>query len=179
MLIDAIFALLVFFAFIKGMRQGLILSVFSLLAFLVGLTAALKLSAVVAVRLGEATSVSKQWLPFISFLLVFVLVVYLVNLGGRLIQQTAETIMLGWLNKLAGIVFYLLIYSMIYSIFLFYAVQMKLLPATTTSASVIYPYISPFAPDIIGFLGNLIPLFKDIFGQLEGFFEGVSNKIGH
>jgi membrane protein required for colicin V production len=85
-------------------------------------------------------------------------------------DKPAETVMLGWMNKLAGIVFYLLIYSMIYSIFLFYAVQMKLLPATTTSASVIYPYISPFAPDIIGFLGNLIPLFKDIFGQLEAVF---------
>ena len=71
MLIDLVFAVLVFFACIKGLRKGLIIALFSVVAFIVGLAAALKLSAVVANKLSENLEVSGKWLPVISFTVVF------------------------------------------------------------------------------------------------------------
>jgi membrane protein required for colicin V production len=179
MLIDVIFLVLIFLACIKGAKKGLILALFSIIALVVGLAAALKLSAVVATKLSASVNVSGKWLPLIAFMLVFIIVVILINLGGRFIHKTAEVVMLGWLNRLAGIILYVLLYSIVYSIFLFYAVQMDIIKAETIAASRIYPYINPLGPKVINTIGTVIPYFKDIFTQLEQFFGDVSNKLKH
>jgi membrane protein required for colicin V production len=45
----------------------------------------------------------------------------------NLIQAAINIVMLGWLNKLGGIVLYMLIYLFVYSILLFYLTKMGLL----------------------------------------------------
>ena len=179
MLIDIILAILIIFACIQGLRKGFILALFSIIAFIIGIAAALKLSAVVATRLSENVNVSGKWLPVLSFILVFVLVVILVTLGGRLIQKAIEAVMLGLLNKLAGVVLYILLYCIIYSIFLFFAVELHFIKESTISASKTYTYIQPLGPKVINMMGTVIPFFKDIFAQLEYFFGQVSNKMQH
>ncbi|HMC99663.1 MAG TPA: CvpA family protein, partial [Ferruginibacter sp.] len=106
MLIDIIFAILLVLAVLKGYKKGLVLAVFSIIAFIIGLAAALKLSAAVAGWLKGSISISAKWLPFISFALVFLIVVLLVHWGGKLIERSFQMAMLGWVNRLGGIVFY-------------------------------------------------------------------------
>ena len=79
MLIDIVFAILLIMACIKGFQKGLIIAVFSIVAFIIGLAAALKLSTAVASWLGNSVSVNTKWLPFISFALVFFIVILLVQ----------------------------------------------------------------------------------------------------
>jgi membrane protein required for colicin V production len=179
MLIDVFFAIIVLFACIKGFQKGLILAFFSIVAFILGLAAALKLSAVVATKLHASMSVSAKWLPLISFVLVFLIVVVLVNLGAKLLQKSVELVLLGWVNRLGGIVFYILLYSIIFSIFLFYAVQLHLIKPETIAASTCYEILRPLGPAVIDKLGVIIPFFKDMFSQLQQFFTAVSNKIQH
>ncbi|MEO6669215.1 MAG: CvpA family protein [Ferruginibacter sp.] len=179
MLIDLIFAALIIFACIKGLKKGFIVALFSIVAFIVGLAAALKLSAVVATKLSQNVDVSGKWLPVISFLIVFFVVVLLVNLGGRLIQKAFEAVMLGWLNRIAGVLLFITLYCIIYSIFLFYAVQLHLIKDGSISTSQTYPYLKPIGPKIINLIGTVMPFFKDIFSQLEHFFGEVSNKMQH
>ncbi|HTM92515.1 MAG TPA: CvpA family protein, partial [Flavisolibacter sp.] len=71
MLIDFIAIGLVVLAIIKGFRNGLVVAVFSLLAFVIGLAAALKFSAVVAEYLATGTNISQRWLPILAFAIVF------------------------------------------------------------------------------------------------------------
>lgn len=177
MAIDAFFVIVIIFACIKGYRRGLVVALFSIIAFIAGLAAALKLSAVVAARLSSNTSVSAKWLPVISFVLIFLIVVLLVNLGAKMLQKSVEMVMLGWANRLGGIIFYTLLYSIIFSIFLFYMAQLHLIKNETISASRCYPFIKPLGPGIIDKLGSIIPFFKDMFNQLQHFFNAVSNKI--
>ena len=179
MFIDAFFAILMIFACIKGIRKGLIVALFSIIAFIVGLAAALKLSAVVAAHLSLHVNASARWLPLLSFMLVFLAVVILVNLLGKLIQRTFEAVMLGWVNRLGGMLLYILLYSIIFSIFLFYAVQLHFIKSAAASASYIYPFLQPLAPKVMNAIGDIIPLFKDMFSQLQAFFAAVPNKIQH
>jgi membrane protein required for colicin V production len=158
-------------AIIKGYSKGFIIALFSVVAFVVGLAAAIKLSAFVAGQLLEHFPHAQKWLPLLSFLLVFTAVVLLVNLGAKLVQKSVEFVLLGWLNRLAGMVLFGLLYSFLTSIFLFYAVQLHLLSPATVSTSKIYPYLQPLAPTIINAIGVIIPLFKNGFEQLEKFFE--------
>ena len=69
MLIDIIVLVLLLLAAFKGLRNGLILALFSFLAFVVGLAAAIKLSAVAAGYIGSAVNVSQRWLPVLGNLL--------------------------------------------------------------------------------------------------------------
>jgi membrane protein required for colicin V production len=177
MLLDIIFAILVVFAIIRGFQKGLIVAVFSFIAFFIGLAAALKLSAAVAAYLGKNVKISDQWLPVISFIVVFIIVIILVNLGARAIEKAFQLALLGWINRLGGIIFYLLIYITIFSVLLFYAKQLNLLKPETINKSVTYAYVEPWGPKAINAFGRLIPIFKDMFTQLEGFFSRASDKM--
>lgn len=173
MVIDVILLILLAVACFKGYTRGLIVAIFSFLAVFIGVAAALKLSALVGSWLQTSTHISRQWLPFISFLLVMIGVVILVRLVANLLQKSVEAVMLGWLNRLGGIVFYAAIFVLIYSIVLFYAVQMSIIKPEVVSASKTYPVIAPFGPKAVNALGYILPIFKGLFAQLETFFGSV------
>jgi membrane protein required for colicin V production len=179
MLIDLAFAALLILAIIKGYQKGLILAIFSILAFIIGLTAALKLSAVVAAYLQDNITVSSRWLPFIAFVLVFLIVVLLVRLGAGLIEKTFQVLLLGWANRIGGILLYTALYLIILSIFIFYAEKLKLLQPASIQSSVTYAFIEPWGPKLMDKIGSLVPMFKDTFTQLGDFFNSLSNKIPH
>jgi membrane protein required for colicin V production len=176
MFIDIIFLLLMVWAVFRGFRRGLIVSIFSLLAIIAGLAAAIKVSALVAVQLGKVVNISDRWLPIISFVVVFLGIVLIVRLGANLIQKTVEIAMLGWVNRLGGILLYVILFTVVYSIFLFYAVQLHFFKEETIQHSVTYAYIQPWGPKVINSLGSIIPFFKDMFNELQQFFGGVAGK---
>ena len=177
MLIDLAYLLLIIVAAIKGFRQGLIIGIFSLLGFIIGLAAALKLSAVVADYLGASTGIGEKWLPLLSFVLVFVIVVVIIQLGARMLDSTAETLMLGPANKFGGMLLNMIIQTIIFSVVLFFVVQMKWLGEDSVAGSKVYPWVEPVGPWVIDGLGKVIPVFKDLFVDLQEFFEGVAEKI--
>lgn len=177
MILDIIVAVILILAAVKGFRQGLIVALFSVIAFIIGLAAALKLSVVVAGYIGQAVKISDKWLPIISFALVFLIVVLLVRLGARFIQRTVEFAMLGWLNRLGGILLYGVLYILIFSVFIFYADQLGFIKPETKNESVTYAYIQPWGPKLMEGLGKIIPVFKGMFSDLEDFFDGVSKQV--
>src|SRR4026209_1652925 len=177
MVLDIIVAIILILATIKGYRQGLIVALFSVIAFIIGLAAALKLSVVVAGYIGQAVKISDKWLPIISFAIVFLIVVLLVRLGARFIQKTVEFAMLGWLNRLSGILLYAGLYILIFSILIFYADQLGFIKPETKNESVTYAYIQPWGPKLMEGLGKIIPVFKGMFNDLEDFFDGVSKQV--
>ena len=170
MQIDIIFLVLIALACFKGLRRGLIMAIFTMLGVFIGLAVALKFSAVAATKISVYTGDAK-WLPFISFTVVLIAVNIIVRLAGRLIEKSFQIVMLGWANRLAGALLYIFMYSIVYSIFLFYAVQIHFIKPETISSSIVYPYLQPLGPAIIGRLGTVIPWFKNTIGELEKFFS--------
>jgi membrane protein required for colicin V production len=164
-------------AIFKGLRRGFIVAIFSLLAFVVGLAAAMKLSTVVAQELDDSTNISTKWLPFISFLLVFLVVVLLVRMVAKMLEKSVEFALLGWLNRLLGVLLYVALYTTIFSILLFYAVQLNIIKHETILASMTYDFVEPWGPYAINGLGAVIPWFRDMFEQLKEFFGGVSQRV--
>jgi len=178
MIIDIIFVILLVLALWKGYSRGFIIGIFSFLAIFIGLAAAIKFSVVVSGWLHNNTNIGARWLPFISFLGVIIIVIILVRWVAGLLQAGMELAMLGWLNKLAGVVLYVTLYAVIYSIILFYATQMGIIKPETIRTSVVYNIIEPWGPKSIDMLGNLIPFFKNMFQDLENFFGSLASKAG-
>lgn len=177
MFLDIIVLVLLVLALWKGIRNGFILGIFSFLAFIIGLAAALKLSAVAADYIGQNVSVSERWLPILAFAAVFLVVVLLVRLGAKALESVVELATLGWLNRLGGVVLFALIYLVIFSILLFYADRIGLIHAETREASVSFPFLQPLGPRLIEGLGVVVPLFRDMFAELSAFFDGVGQKV--
>jgi membrane protein required for colicin V production len=176
MLIDIVFLIILVLAIFKGLRKGLIVGVFSFFAFMIGLAAALKLSVIVAGYLKDNAGAFSRWLPLLSFMLVFIAVIFLTGLLARLVRRTVRFAMLGWLDRLGGMILYIVIYTIIFSIFLFFAEKLFLVQAATMHESKLYPYISPWGPTVIDNLGKIIPAFKDMFTELQDFFGTLAKK---
>ncbi len=177
MMIDILVAIALVVAVVKGFQKGFIIAVFSVFAFVAGIAAALKLSASVASWLGTTTNIGAKWLPFLSFVLVFIAVILVVRLGAKFIEGAVTFALLGWLNKLLGVLLYAVLYIIILSVFLFYTQQLNLFTAETIQESITYPYIIPWAPKVIDTIGSILPWFKDLFQELGTFFGSVNEKI--
>jgi len=177
MLLDLIYAIIVLLAILHGYRRGLVVGLFSLVAVIIGIAAAMKLSIVAGKYISKVIKIPDQWLPVISFAIVFLLVVLLIRWGARAIGKAVEMLWLGWVNRIGGVLFYVAIYTIIFSVLLFYAEQMKLLQPETINKSVTYSFIQPWGPKVINGLGSIIPVFKNMFGELEQFFDGIAKKI--
>ena len=101
---------------------------------------------------------------------------YLVGLGARIIKKTIDFAMLGWLDRLGGMVLYIIIYTIIFSVILFFGEKIHFLKPEVIASSVVYKYVVPWGPKVINNLGNIIPFFKGMFIQLESFFESIPKK---
>ncbi|RYG01218.1 MAG: CvpA family protein [Chitinophagaceae bacterium] len=177
MLIDLIMGILLIVAIVKGIRRGFIVALFSMIGFIVGLVAALKLSTVVAEYLEGTVNVSAKWLPFIAFVLVFIAVALVVRLIAAAIEKMVELAMMGWINKIAGIILYVFMYTVIFSVILFYLVQLRFVSQESLDGSVTYGYIEPVGPVVIDGIGAVLPWFRDMFEELKNFFGTISDKI--
>ena len=174
MVLDILFVVTVLLAIFKGWSKGLISGVFSLAALILGAAAALKLSAQFAHYLQTETRHPSALWPVVAFVLIFLLVALLVRLLAALIERLFQLVLLGWFNRLLGILFYAMAYAVIFSIGLWFADQLHLLSPELKEASRSYGLIAPLGPKVMAGLSEWIPWFKDLFQQLEDFFAKLS-----
>lgn len=164
-------------AVIQGWRKGLILALFSMVCGLIGLAAAVKLSAVLATHMKSDLHMSSRWLPVLAFILIFILVLLIIRWVGKLIEKLVKMILLGWLNKLGGILLFLILYLSIYSIFLFYGTKTQVISKQAVNDSHLYSLIAPFGPAVVRLITGFIPVGNDMFNALERFFDKVAQGI--
>lgn len=176
-MIDILFYIILLLAVIKGWRRGLLVALFSVVCCLLGLAAAVKLSAAVAAHLGSGLQISSRWLPVIAFILVFTAVALLVRWFANLLENVLKMVFLEWLNKLGGILLFILLYISIYSVILFYGTHAQIISANAVNASHVYPLIAPWGPGVIHFIEKFIPFGQDMFAVLETFFDNIAHQM--
>ncbi len=177
MAIDVLFLLFMVLAIYKGLKRGFIIAVLSAAALIIGIAAAIKLSAVAAGYGRAHWHLSSRWLPVLAFILVFLAVVIGVRALALLAEKAVDLTLMGWLNKLAGVILYAVVYTIVLSVLLFYAREVHILSAKTISASVVYPWVKPWGPVVIDEFGKFVPWFKGMFTQLEEFFGRLGNEL--
>ncbi|MBY0480676.1 MAG: CvpA family protein [Chitinophagaceae bacterium] len=175
MFIDSAFLVLMILAVIKGYRKGLVVAAFSFVGIIIGMAAAVKLSAVVAATLKSYTHIAVGWLPFLAFIIVLIGVMILVKLGAKLVEASLEMILLGWFNRLAGIILYALLYATTFSILLFYGDKLHILKPAMMEGSKTYEFIQPLAPRFMELFARVLPFFQGVFEELSTFFAGLNH----
>lgn len=102
---DIVVVIIVIVFAIKGLKNGLIKELGSLIALITGIFIAIRFSCFVESFLKDKDFFSSEYLPIISFAVTFIGVVIAVILFSKVLDQFVKIIKLQWLNKLAGACF--------------------------------------------------------------------------
>jgi len=84
---------------------------------------------------------------------------------------------LEWLNKLGGILLFILLYISVYSVILFYGTHAQIISPEAVRTSHIYPLIAPWGPAVVRFIERFIPFGQEMFTALETFFDRIARQI--
>lgn len=177
MIIDIIAITLIIIFFIRGYKKGIIVAAFSLLAIVLGIICALKLSERLASYLLSEGYVSSGWAQLISYVVLFIGVVWLVRVIAKAIESAVDVAMLGWVNKSIGGLLYAILAATVCSTILWLGREMQLLSETTIADSKTYEYIEPIAPWIADKVGMVLPFLKNVFADLQTFFNNVNEYL--
>lgn len=154
--IDIVLGILLLFAAINGFRKGLISELASLAALILGIWGAIEFSDITSEFIVENLNWTSEHLNIISFAVTFVVIVILVHIVGSVVNKLVDTIMLGFVNKLAGLVFGILKSALILSIILVVFDKIdediKILSSKVKAESRLYEPIRNFAPSIFPFI---------------------------
>lgn len=177
MVLDITALILIILFFIRGYMKGVIVAAFSVLAILLGIICTLKLSGKLAEWLLARGIVTSGWGQLISYVALFIGVFLLVRLLAKLLETSMQAMMLGFVNKLIGGVLYGFVTAVVWSSFLWIANQMHLISPETIAASKTYKYLQPLAPWVFENIGKVLPFARDVFSDLQQFFNSVNQHI--
>lgn len=178
MILDIIGGVLLLLLFIRGYRQGFIVAVFSLLAVLVGVVCALKLSHALAGFLADRGIITASWGLLVSYVVLFLLAMWGVRLVADMIEKTFRAMSLGFFNNLSGGLIYAAAGVILWSGGLWLGHNLHLISPEMRNASHTYDYILPVAPWAFDGLGAIWPLAKDVFAYVGDFFGELNKKLG-
>ena len=171
MWIDILTGTLLIVAILQGIRNGFIKALLSFFSFFIGLIVAYQLAGWVARQLKEYTKIESYWLPFISFIIVLLAVLFLIRWVSGLLQQTAEVLMLGWLNKLLGIVLYGFIYFTIWSALVYFLQILGVLEAVKMKDAYSYSYLQKWWPYCTDKMSQWLPFIKTTIATFPNPFK--------
>ena len=171
MWLDILTGTIFIIAILQGYRNGLIKAVISFFSLMIGLILAFQCAGWVADFSKEHTQMASHWLPFISFLIILVLVLIILKFISGVLQQTAEWLLLGWLNKVLGIVLYGFIYFTMLSAVIYFLQVLGVIQVAEMKDSNTYSYLQKWWPYCMEKAAIWIPSIKSTFTTFSNPFK--------
>ncbi len=166
--IDIVLGILLALAAFGGFRRGLIVELASLAALVLGIWGAIEFSYITSEFLVDKFDWHWEHLNTVSFIITFIIIIVLVNIVAKTVTKLVETVMLGFVNKLAGLVFGLLKGALILSVVLLFFDNINesvgIISKETKEDSRMYEPLRNLAPAIFPFVdswGDKINSTKD------------------
>lgn len=149
-------------ALVQGVRKGFIAQAISIASIIIGIWASSRFAEVVSEWLGKYITVSDQIMRVIAFALIFIAVFLVLAAVGKLLEGMFKMVTLGWLNRLAGLVFALLKTSLILGILIMVFTSLNdtfdLVSEATLNESVLYPPFKEAAFKIFPYIKDMLTL---------------------
>ena len=102
--IDIIILICLIPAAVQGLIKGFITEAMSIISLILGAWLAFRFSEMLCLRIAEYLgSIPQQVLQVISFALIMLITVLLLSLLGKILKKVLKFALLGWLDKLLGI----------------------------------------------------------------------------
>ncbi len=169
---DLVYIGLLILGAFKGFKKGLILEVFSILALVLAVIGAFKLLDEGIIWLTRSFGKPHPFIPFLSFIMIFIAIILGVNVIGRLTKGLVNLAFLGWIDQVFGSV--LGIVKWTFGISLVLWLMHSFLPDLSTrlsNESEIYPYLMPFCTKVFHFLKSLFPFLDDMVREIGQYLQ--------
>lgn len=156
-ILDIIMLIFMGIMIIIGFRKGLIISLASLVALILGIYLAVYFSGFASGFIRAHFDVSSTYLPWISFAVTFFAVLIGILLLGKLLEKMISMVGMGFLNHLAGALFGLaksvLLLSIIFFILDYADPNDELIPPKSKEHSYLYKPVASVVPTLIRWVG--------------------------
>src|SRR5688572_6590651 len=115
--------------------------------------------------LDENYKVDEKVLPYVAFGVVFIIVVIIVSLFGKLLKSSLEKTVLGNADQVAGSMLGILKAAFMASVVLWIVSSVEIeIPENWSEGSWLYPFTATLAPEITNWIAQVFPVFSDLFG---------------
>lgn len=147
-------------ALIQGLKKGFISQVISIVSLIAGVWLSFEFSTAVSAWLAQYVEASEKLLKIASFAIIMIGVFIILGIVGKSLEGILKFVMLGWLNRLLGVVFAFIKTGLVIGIviILFNSLNnsLNLISEETLAQSVLYPPLKDMAYTIF-------PYLKEIF----------------
>ena len=151
-------------AIFQGIRKGFIAQAVSIISIILGIWASARFANVVSDWIAQYITASEQVLRLVAFALILVLVFLILAAIGKMLEGVIKLVMLGWLNKLLGVVFALLktglIVGLVIMAFSSLNDSFKLVQESVLNESIMYPPLKKLAFEVFPYLKDMLTLGK-------------------
>ena len=159
---DFIILIILLYGLIKGFIKGFIIEVAGIIALILGVTGSFKFASILEVYLNSYVDWSPKTVQIISFIILFIIIIYAVSLLAKMITKTLKIIALGMINRIFGGIFGLLKWCVILSSLVLVSQEINeiitLIPDKTLKDSVSYNLLDKLG----GFLFDWVMQSKTI-----------------
>lgn len=114
--IDVVLLIIIIWFAYKGFRNGFVVELTTFLSLILAIWGALKYGALTSKLLQEYLSLQGDYLPFLSFVITFLVILVLVSVIGKLITRALNIAQLGIVNRFLGLFFGILKIGIILSL---------------------------------------------------------------
>ena len=143
-----------------GIKNGLVKQLVALAVVYFGIKLSVQFAEPASQWVIEHLQITEFWAKAISFILIFFVVALVLSLLGRIIEKIIKISLLGWLNKLLGVVM----------TFCLFALLLSVVAYLVDSANNLLEFIpkekleeSRFYPMLLAFSQQVFPFFKELF----------------
>jgi membrane protein required for colicin V production len=149
-----------------GYKRGFLAELFFLTALVLGVFIGFKFTGWGIIYLHKQFNADTDFLPYISFFIIFILIVVLVIFIGNRIKHLMDETFLGKVDSIGGAILGVMKYAFCASVIFWLATKINYtFPENWTQGSWLYPKTLGFAKSVSEFFADFLPFFKETFRQ--------------
>jgi len=171
MITDILLLILLALAFYKGWTKGFIMAIFVFISYFVALALAFHFSGTVEGYIRSSSSSDSKWYSFLAFILVMIGGIIAVRLVGKLIEKSAELMLLGLVNRVLGILVMATIYITFFAVILVYCSRFGLVGDGQASDSKSLSYLIKYGHWLVAHFSEWMPALKNLFNGARGIIK--------
>lgn len=166
--VDVIIIVLLAIGAYSGYKQGLFIGLLSIVAFFIGIIFAFKFMHWGAELLSEKVESLTFMLPFISFIIIFLVVTVVIRILAYMVKKALDLTILGTFDNFAGAILGLFKWMIMLSLLFWVGKSFEYtLPDHLVENSVIYPAITPIAPALVSVLDAYTPIIDQSIAAIR------------
>lgn len=176
--IDIVIIVILGLGAIEGFRKGFLMSVLGLVGFIVAIILAFYFMDFMADWLAENVDSLNIGYPIFAFFLIFVGTMLVINGVGWMLKKTIDMVLLGSLDKAAGLMLGVVKVAFFLSLFFYLTNMFDLdLPKDWTRKSETMPYIEPVVPFVVDLMEPSLPVIEETLQKMEDLVEKVGKDL--